>query len=104
MALTGYAHDKLARPPVKVMVDIDAAEIRKMRTTVAPARRCRRGAFLRELNRQLGESTVPRPDDWVQRCQDWKRRYPVVQPEYRELLEGVSTYCLSEAISDELGE
>jgi acetolactate synthase-1/2/3 large subunit len=60
------------------------------------------GVFLRELNRQLGDATLPRYDGWVQRCEDWKRRYPIVQPEYRELAEGVSTYCLSEALSEEL--
>jgi acetolactate synthase-1/2/3 large subunit len=102
MALTGYAHDKLARSAVKVMVDVDEAEIRKMKTTVHLPVVADAGAFLRELNRQLGESPVLRHDEWVQRCQDWKRRYPVVQPAYRELREGVSTYCLSEALSEEL--
>jgi acetolactate synthase-1/2/3 large subunit len=103
MALTGYAHDKLARRAVKVMVDIDEAEIRKMKTMIHLPVVADAGAFLRELNCQLGESTMPSYGDWVERCQDWKRRYPIVQPEYRELQEGVSTYCLSEAISAELG-
>jgi acetolactate synthase-1/2/3 large subunit len=103
MALTGYAHDKLARSAVKVMVDVDEAEIRKMKTMVHLPVVADAGDFLRELNRQLCESPVPRHEDWVERCQGWKGRYPVVQPEYRELREGVSTYCLSEAISEELG-
>jgi len=103
MALTGYAHDKLARQAVKVMVDVDEAEIRKMKTTVDLPVVADAGAFVRELNRQLGESSLPRYDDWIERCQDWKRRYPIVQPEYRELRDGVSTYCLSEALSAELG-
>lgn len=102
MALTGYAHDKFARGAVRVMVDIDEAEIRKMRMMVhlpivADAR-----AFIQELNCQLVDAQLPSYLDWVQRCQDWKQRYPVVQPEYRELSDGVSTYCLSEAISQEL--
>ena len=102
MALTGYAHDKLARQAIKVMVDIDEAEIKKMRTTVHLPVVADAGVFLRELNRQVSEATLPRHDDWVRRCQDWKQRYPIVQPEYRELREGVSTYCLSEALSAEL--
>jgi acetolactate synthase-1/2/3 large subunit len=102
MALTGYAHDKLARHAVKVMVDIDEAEIRKMRTTVHLPVVADAGVFVRELNRQLKVSAPPRFDDWVQRCQAWKQRYPVVQPQYRDLPEGVSTYCLSEALSAEL--
>jgi acetolactate synthase I/II/III large subunit len=54
------------------------------------------------LNHRLEDAELPHYNAWVQRCQDWKRRYPIVQPEYRDLIEGVSTYCLSEAISAEL--
>ena len=102
MALTGYAHDNLARQAIKVMVDIDEAEIRKMKTTVHLSVVADAGEFVRELNRQLADASLPRYDRWVRRCQDWKHRYPIVQSEYRELREGVSTYCLSEAISEEL--
>ena len=34
MAFTGYAHEKLARGAKKVMVDIDEAEIKKMKTPI----------------------------------------------------------------------
>ena len=47
---------------------------------------------------------MPRYTSWVERCQDWKRRYPIVQPEHRDVQKGVSTYCLSDAISAELAE
>jgi acetolactate synthase I/II/III large subunit len=102
MALTGYAHDKLARQATKVMVDIDKAEIDKMKTTIHLPIVADAGAFIRELNRQLDGTALPSFDQWIDRCQDWKRRYPIVQPEYREQQNGVSTYCLSEAISAEL--
>lgn len=104
MALTGYAHDKLARQAVKVMVDIDEAEIRKMRTAVHLPVVADAGEFLRTLNRHVDQFGVTRHDDWVRRCQEWRVRYPIVQPEYRELREGVSTYCLSEAVSAELDD
>ncbi|MEO6351405.1 MAG: thiamine pyrophosphate-binding protein, partial [Candidatus Limnocylindrales bacterium] len=102
MALTGYAHENLAREAFKVIVDIDEAEIRKMRTTVHLPVVADAGDFIRELNRQLQSATLPRYDAWVDRCADWKQRYPLMQPEYREVTDGVSTYCLSEAISAEL--
>ena len=102
MAFTGYAHDKLARQAIKVMVDIDEAEIRKMKTTIHLPIVSDAALFLRELNRQLGQTSPQRYDDWVQRCQDWKRRYPIMQPEYRERQKRVSMYCFSEALSAEL--
>ena len=94
MALTGYAHDKLARQAIKIMVDIDESEIRKMRTTIHLPIVADAAVFLRELNRQLGQVSPFRYDDWVERCQEWKRRYPIMQPEYRERRERVSVYSL----------
>jgi acetolactate synthase-1/2/3 large subunit len=102
MALTAYAHENLARHARKVMVDIDPAEISKMRTTVHLPIVADAGEFLRELNRQLSDATLPSYESWVARCADWKRRYPIVQQEYREVLDGVSTYVFSEALSAEL--
>ena len=102
MALTGYAHENLARQAVKVMVDIDEAEIRKMRTAVHLPVVADAGAFFRQLNAQLEGAAMPRYDAWVRRCEDWKERYPIVQPEYRQQTDGVSTYCLAEAVSTEL--
>ena len=102
MALTGYAHENLARHAVKIMVDIDEAEIRKMRTAVQLPIEADAGAFVRELNRQIEDAAMPPYDAWVRRCADWKERYPLMQPEYREVTDGVSTYCLAEAVSTEL--
>lgn len=102
MATTGYAHARLARGAVKVMVDIDAAEIRKMRTPidlpiVADAKR-----FLEEVKSQSG--AVPRGqwNSWIEKCREWKTRYPLVLPEHRNLPAGLSMYHFSEALSDEL--
>jgi acetolactate synthase-1/2/3 large subunit len=102
MALTGYAHEKLARAATKVMVDVDEAEIRKMRTPVHLPIVADAGVFLRELNRQLRGQELPGYEAWLHRVQAWKRRYPLVQPEHREQRQGVSTYVLSEAISAEV--
>ena len=102
MALTGYAHDKLARGAVKVMVDVDAAEIRKMKTTVHLPIVADAGAFLRALNRHLAGRPPLHYDDWAKRCQEWRLRYPIVLPEHREGPDGVSTYFLSEVLSAEL--
>ncbi len=102
MALTGYEHDKLARMAVKVMVDIDPAEISKMKTAIHLPIVVDALEFLQELNKQLKYSSLPSYSTWVWQCQDWKHRYPIVQPEYRERLDRVSVYCFSEALSEEL--
>jgi acetolactate synthase-1/2/3 large subunit len=104
MALTGYAHNRLARAARKVVVDIDPAEIRKLKTRIEEPIVSDAGAFLRQLDGQLGERPAPGWQSWVERCQRWKESYPVVLPEHRSRRDTVSTYAFSEALSEELAE
>ena len=100
MAFTGYAHDKLARAAVKIIVDVDKAEIGKLKMLIALPIVADAGDFLREFERQLSASSLPKYDSWLNRCQEWKTRYPIVQKEHREREDGVSVYYFSEIISD----
>lgn len=100
MALTAYAHDRLARAATKIMVDIDPAEIRKMRTPIQLPIVADAAAFLKELDAQSRSFQTPSWQDWVERCQEWKRRYPLVLQEQREMKDFLSMYHFSEALSD----
>jgi acetolactate synthase-1/2/3 large subunit len=100
-AITGYAPDKFARAAHKVMVDIDAAEIRKLAPFIHTPVCADAGAFLREM---LGQIQSVQPQDWNcwrSRCADWKTRYPVVLPEHRKSEGLVSIYHLAEVIAEE---
>ena len=55
MATTAYHHEKLARAARKIMVDIDPAEIAKMKTSIHVPVQADAKAFLRELLRQRGD-------------------------------------------------
>jgi acetolactate synthase-1/2/3 large subunit len=102
MAMTAYSHEGMARAAVKIMVDIDPAEIRKMKTPihlsiVADARK-----FLVELKAQSDGVNCDSWQPWIQKCREWKARYPLVLPEHRNLPNLLSTYHFSEALSGEL--
>jgi acetolactate synthase-1/2/3 large subunit len=102
MAMTAYAHDRLARGAKKVMVDIDPAEIAKMQTTIHVPVQADAGAFLREF---LKRSNDVRPRDrsaWLARCRGWRERYPVVLREHRELRSTVSTYYFTEVLCQQI--
>jgi acetolactate synthase-1/2/3 large subunit len=102
MALTAYAHDRLARGARKIMVDIDPAEISKMKATIDVPIVADAGDFIDELLRQTPAGTSYRRAPWVERCQDWRERYPLVLPSHREPNDGVSMYHFSEVLSEEL--
>ena len=102
MALTGYAHDRFASAAHKVFVDIDPAEIAKFQAPIDVPIVADAGEFLRELLRQADLIHAGRPA-WVQRTQEWKRRYPVVTAEHRTGAQ-ISAYHFSEVLSEELAE
>jgi acetolactate synthase-1/2/3 large subunit len=102
MAMTAYAHDRLARGARKVMVDIDAAEIRKMKTPIHLPIVADAGVFLAELKSQVAAVQPGRWSGWRDRCRGWKDRYPIVLPEHRALPGQLSMYHLSEALSEEM--
>ncbi len=59
--------------------------------------------FLVEMIRQVKERRVVAPASraaWLARCQDWKRRWPIVLPEHQVPQGLVSVYNLSDILSD----
>ena len=102
MAMTGYAHDKLARAAKKIIVDIDLAEINKMKTTIHLPICADAKDFLQDVLKQREKIKPKDISNWLGYCQKLKHKYPVVLPEYWHQTEGVSTYVLAEILSEEL--
>ncbi len=101
LPIVGYTPENMARGAWKAMVDVDAAELRKMGNTVhmpvcADARQ-----FIEELLRQRDHIAKADRSCWIKRCQDWKSRYPVVTDEHRRPEGRVSIYNLAEVIAAE---
>jgi acetolactate synthase-1/2/3 large subunit len=99
LVVTGYAPQHFARAAKKIMVDLDDAELRKMKDTIHLPVCADVKDFIAEAVRQAGTVKPRDRSGWQQRCLEWKTKYLVVLPEYRGLKNGVSTYVLAEAIS-----
>jgi acetolactate synthase-1/2/3 large subunit len=102
MAMTAYAHERMARTATKIMVDIDPAEIRKMKTHIHLPIVADAKAFLKELKRRSGAVDGGGWQPWIDKCREWKTRYPLVLPEHRDMPNQLSMYHFSDALSDEL--
>lgn len=102
LVVTAYAHDKFARAAKKVMVDIDGAEIAKMKTPIHVPVCADAGDFIREFLRQIDRVRRRERSAWLERCQQWKTAYPLMLPEFRERPDGISTYRFSDVLSDEM--
>lgn len=105
MAFTGYSHANLARHASKVIVDVDPAEILKMKTTIHLPIVADAGDFLREWESQAKLISNPvRYPTWCARVQEWKERYPVVQDVHRQADQRISVYNFSDVLSECLQE
>jgi acetolactate synthase-1/2/3 large subunit len=100
LVMTGYSPERFARGAHKIMVDIDVAELERMRPHVATTLQCDAKVFLRELVQQLDECSVPNFSEWTERCREWQLKYPIVLDEYRALPDRVSTYVFAESLSN----
>ena len=77
LVCTAFAPERLARAARKVVVDIDQAEIGKLQPYLDIGICADARAFLHEALRQLSGRTLRRPHAWLERCADWKVRYPL---------------------------
>jgi len=102
--LMGWDPHQFARGAYKTVVDIDPAELRKLEGAVDNPICADARAFIDHMLQQARSSLDKSKDrsPWLQRCQDWKARYPLVLPEHRA--PGlVSMYHLAEVIGQEVG-
>ncbi|HUH97391.1 MAG TPA: thiamine pyrophosphate-binding protein [Anaerolineales bacterium] len=102
MALIAYAPERLARAASKIMVNIDGAEIEKVRSIIDLPICSDANRFITELARQARDTIQPDRSGWFERCASWKRKYPFVLPSHRAETGAVSTYAFSEMLSEEL--
>lgn len=94
--ICGYAYDTVACNAVKVMVDVDEAELEKPTFRPDVKIHSDAGAFLEALHAAL--PSLPPREEWLSYCRRVKERFPVILPEHRERTDYVSSYVLPEAV------
>src|SRR3990167_4035226 len=107
---TGYNSKDYARNAKIVQIDIDQAELDKG-TLRDPIKMCLDAkVFLEEFEREWHAKTDwiqwsvwtrwAQWNPWLKRCQNWKQRYPVVLPEYKDQQGSVNSYYFIDVLSD----
>ena len=100
----GYSLDSWARAAYVVVNDIDPDELRKPTIRVDMGVCCDAGAFIKALedaNQQLADNkglTALR-EKWLDQCQTWKKKYPVIQPKCYAQEGAVNVYAFVDSLS-----
>ena len=100
--VTGFSPERFAPHAYKAMVEVDPPELAKMGGSIRTKICADAGDFLRALLARKDEIRRVDRTEWQRRCAEWKRRYPVVLPEYKKPEGPVSVYHLSDVMSDAL--
>lgn len=100
----GYNWKTWAREAEVVMVDADAAELKKPTLHVEHPIWADAKDFLQKLD-AAAEDRVFQGNDWLETCRRWKRDYPVVQPrQWEENGETANVYAFIRYLSSRLPE
>ena len=97
-----YNWQSFARNAFKVIVDIDAAELKKPLVKPDLPVQADVAETIRELLKQPPIPATSERTAWLQWCMERRRKYPVVLPEYWEAKSKVNPYCFVQALFKEL--
>ena len=98
---TGYQIEWFARGAKKVIVDIDSRQLKYLNIKTDITVQADIKDFLPELSKSL-KGKLLNTNTWISRCQNWRKKYPAVLPEWRKDKKYVNPYYFFEVLSDEL--
>ena len=101
----GYNWKTWARGAEVIMIDVDAGEMKKPTIHVDMPIWADAKDFLETMNRCLADEKLFQGNDWLEKCQSWKKKYPVVDDsKWNETGEGANVYAFIKYMSSKLPE
>lgn len=100
---TGYDVSKFSPQSYKILVEIEKSELNKYQLRMDETVHIDLRAFLDKMN-QLSQPTISSErDKWIECCNDWRERYPIMQEAYYNNPK-ISTYRVVEEVSNLSGD
>lgn len=97
-----YSYNNFARTANKIIIDIDQAELDKLKFNKQQKICMSADIFIKELLKKTDYLNKDRWKNWLKHCKDWNGKYPVVLKEYKKQKHYVNTYALNDLLSDKL--
>jgi acetolactate synthase-1/2/3 large subunit len=98
----GFNHKTWARGAFKIMVDIDNNELKKPTLNIDLPVCIDAKIFIDEFTKYSKNFEIKPKIDWINRCQKWKKKYPVVLKKHLDNREKINIYAFFNYLSEKL--
>ena len=98
----GYRSDLFSPKSIKIMVDIDENEIKKPTIKIDYPIVEDLNVFFPKILLRLKNENIPNWNNWINKTQSWKQKYPVFQPEYKTNINNINSFYFMEVLSSNL--
>jgi acetolactate synthase-1/2/3 large subunit len=98
VSTTGHEYSTFAREAKIIVVDIDPIEHKKNTIHIDFFINADAKKFLQKIS----SINTARIEEWTQKCQEWKNKYPVCLPEYALSKNGINLYYFVDKLSEKL--
>jgi acetolactate synthase-1/2/3 large subunit len=88
-----YNWESFAREAYKIMVDIDPYELKKPTLSIDMPIHADAADFINKMLLEIGDTKIEVKDEWINWCNEKKKKYPICLPEYWEKKSPVNPYC-----------
>lgn len=102
-SLVGHSPKEFGKNAFIFVVDIDQKELDKPGPKVGYKARLDAKLFLKKMDSEIDNYSIPSYNTWVEICNEWKKKYPVVQPEYKNE-NPVNSYYFIDRLSKMAGD
>lgn len=94
-----YNWDFFAREAKKVMVDIDKDEMGKHTLEIDLPIESDAKVFIEDFSQKLESIDIPQFQDWIKKCQTYKKNFPIIDSERQKVVNVVDSYNFFDTIS-----
>ena len=98
-SLVGHSPQMFGKHAYKIVIDIDRKELDKPGVKIHEKACIDCKDFIMALSEALEKETLPNYTSWVNQTNLWKKKYPVVQPEYKDE-KPVNSYYFIDRLSE----
>ncbi len=100
----GYNCQTWAREAYTIVVDVDEDELKKPTIHVDMPVCADVKDVMQTLNEEMGDAKLDTDEFWLNKCEHWKKTYPVVLPKHYEQKEPANVYAFIKELSRRLPE